>query len=94
MYQISANLIHRELRNATFEGGKCQPQLKGRTLDIIHLEILVKPHPDAIVALLARPLPLDVVFALPEEVAARAARFEEVSVDAQVASRTERAAWE
>ena len=37
MYQISANLVHRELRNATFEEKKCQPQLKSRTLGITHL---------------------------------------------------------
>ena len=31
MYQISADLVHRELRNAKFEGEKSHPQLKGRT---------------------------------------------------------------
>ena len=32
VYQVSANLVHRELRNATFGGKKCQPQLHCRTL--------------------------------------------------------------
>ena len=31
----SANLAHRELRNATFEGKKSQPQLHFRTLYIV-----------------------------------------------------------
>ena len=47
-----------------------------------HLEILVEPEPDAVVALRARPLPLHVVVALPEEVAARGARHQEVPVHA------------
>ena len=60
---------------------------------MVHLEIFVKPHPYAVLALLARPLPLDVVVALPEEVAASGARHEEVVVDAHVACRSELAAW-
>ena len=61
---------------------------------LIYLEIFVKPHPNAVLALLARPLPLDVVVALPEEVAASRAGDEEVAVDAHVAGGAEPAAWE
>ena len=60
---------------------------------MIRLEILVKPHPDAVLALLTRPLPLDVVLALPEEVAAGGTLHEQVAVDAHVPRRTETAAW-
>ena len=32
VYQISASLVHSELRNASFEAKKCQPQLECQTL--------------------------------------------------------------
>ena len=43
MYQISANLVHIELRNVTFEGELCQPQLHFRTL-IVSLVTLRLKH--------------------------------------------------
>ena len=43
VYQISANLVHIELRNVTFEGELCQPQLHFRTL-IVSLVTLRLKH--------------------------------------------------
>ena len=42
LYKISANLVHRELRNATFVGKKCQLQLHFRTVDMRLLHVFVR----------------------------------------------------
>ena len=59
MYQIYANFVHRELRNASFEGKNLQPQLKGRTLIIRYqLYLLVHYLPSSLARLFSMKVPI------------------------------------
>ena len=59
VYQIYANFVHRELRNASFEGKNLQPQLKGRTLIIRYqLYLLVHYLPSSLARLFSMKVPI------------------------------------